>query len=59
MLKLFREKFDISRIGDFPSGRRWDYGEDRYRLLGTIEGRIFVVVFMLDKAPKTALLALT
>ncbi len=25
--------------------RRWDYGEDRYRLLGTIEGRIFVVVF--------------
>ena len=21
--------------------RRWDYGEDRYRLLGAIEGRVF------------------
>ena len=25
--------------------RRWDYGEDRYRLLGAVEGRVFVVVF--------------
>ena len=25
--------------------RRWDYGEDRYRLLGAIEGRVFVVVY--------------
>ena len=25
--------------------RRWDYGEDRYRLLGAIEGRLFVVIF--------------
>ena len=25
--------------------RRWDYGEDRYRLLGAIEGRVFVVTF--------------
>lgn len=24
--------------------RRWDYGEDRYRLLGAIEGRVFVVI---------------
>ena len=24
---------------------RWDYGEDRYRLLGEIEGRVFVVIF--------------
>ena len=24
---------------------RWDYGEDRYQLLGTIERRIFVVVY--------------
>ncbi len=24
---------------------RWDYGEDRYRLLGAIEGRVFVVVY--------------
>ena len=22
--------------------RRWDYGEDRYRLLGAVEGRVFV-----------------
>ena len=27
--------------------RRWDYGEDRYRLLGVIEGRVFVVVYTL------------
>ena len=25
--------------------RRWDYGEDRYWLLGTIEGRVFVVIY--------------
>ena len=25
--------------------RRRDYAEDRYRLLGTIEGRVFVVVY--------------
>ena len=24
--------------------RRWDYGEDRYRLLGAIEGRVFIVI---------------
>ena len=24
---------------------RWDYGEDRYQLLGTIEHRVFVVVY--------------
>ena len=24
---------------------RRDYGEDRYRLLGVIEGRVFVVIF--------------
>ena len=24
---------------------RWDYGEDRYRLLGEIEGRVFVLIF--------------
>ena len=23
--------------------RRWDYGEDRYRLLAAVEGRVFVV----------------
>ena len=25
--------------------RRWDYGEDRYRLLAAIEGRVFVVIY--------------
>ena len=25
--------------------RRWDYGEERYRLLGAIEGRVFVVIY--------------
>ena len=25
--------------------RRWDYGEDRYWLLGAIEDRVFVVIF--------------
>ena len=24
---------------------RWDYGEDRYRLLGRIEGRVFVLIY--------------
>ena len=27
------------------SDRRWDYGEDRYRLLGAVEGRVFVVIY--------------
>ena len=26
---------------------RWDYGEDRYQLLGLIEGRVFFVVYTL------------
>ena len=25
--------------------RRWDYGEDRYGLLGRIEGRVFVLIY--------------
>ena len=25
--------------------RRWDYGEDRYRLLGAIAGRVFLVIY--------------
>ena len=25
--------------------RRWDYGEDRYRVLGAVEGRMFVVIY--------------
>ncbi len=33
--------------GDRIVGRdgRWDYGEDRYQLLGAIEGRVFVVIY--------------
>ena len=33
--------------GDRIVGRdgRWDYGEDRYQLLGEIEGRVFVVIY--------------
>ncbi len=27
--------------------RRWDYGEDRYRLLGAIEDRVFVLIYTL------------
>lgn len=30
--------------------RRWDYGEDRYRLLGMIEGRVFVVIYTIRGA---------
>ena len=25
--------------------RRWDYGENRYRLLGKIQGRVFTLVY--------------
>jgi uncharacterized DUF497 family protein len=28
---------------------RWEYGEDRYQLLGKIEGRIFHLVYTLRK----------
>ena len=27
------------------SGARWAYGEDRYQLLGSIEGRVFFVAY--------------
>ena len=30
--------------------RRWDYGEDRYRLLGAIEGRVFVLIYAMRGA---------
>jgi hypothetical protein len=29
------------------SSWRWDYGEDRYRLLGAIEGRVFILIYTL------------
>ena len=35
--------FDADRI--VGTDRRWDYGEDRYRLLGAVEGRVFVVIY--------------
>ena len=38
-----RAFLDDDRIVD--RDRRRDYGEDRYRLLGAIEGRLFVVIF--------------
>ena len=25
--------------------RRWDHGEDRFQLLGVVEGRVFVVIY--------------
>ena len=38
-----RAFFDPERIVDHD--RRRDYGEDRYQLLGTIDGRAYVVVY--------------
>ena len=40
-----RAFFDPDRI--VRRDRRWDYGEDRYRLLGTIEGRVFILIYTL------------
>ena len=36
--------FDDGRV--VTRNRRWDYGEDRYRLLGAIEDRVFVLIYM-------------
>ena len=38
-----RAFLDPNRIVDLD--RRWDYGEDRYRLLGAIGWRVFVVIY--------------
>lgn len=38
-----RAFLDPDRLVD--RDRRWDYGEDRYRLIGAIEGRVFVVIY--------------
>ncbi|MCE2486850.1 MAG: BrnT family toxin [Desulfurellaceae bacterium] len=40
-----RAFLDANRI--ISRDYRQDYGEDRYRLLGVIEGRVFVVIFTL------------
>ena len=46
---VVRAFLDPNRIVD--PDRRWDYGEDRYRLLGAIDGRVFVVIYtMRDSA---------
>ena len=38
-----RAFFDRNRV--IEADRRWPYGEDRFKLTGQIEGRVFVVVF--------------
>ena len=38
-----RAFFDDDRV--VSRDRRWDYGEDRYRLRGAIEGRVFVLIY--------------
>ena len=38
-----RAFFDDSRV--IARDRRWDYGEARYRPLGAIEGRVFVLIY--------------
>lgn len=43
-----RAFLDRDRIVD--QDRRWNYGEDRYRLLGAIEGRLFVVIYTMRGA---------
>ena len=34
--------------------RRWDYGEDRYRLLGAIERRVFVLIYTMQVPPSAS-----
>ncbi len=45
---VVRAFLDRDRIVD--QDRRWNYGEDRYRLLGAIEGRLFVVIYTMRGA---------
>ena len=40
---VLRAFFDPDRL--IRKDLRWDYGEDRYQLLGAIEGRVFFVVY--------------
>ena len=40
---MARAFLDEDRI--IAHDRRWDYGEDRYRLLDVVEGRMFVVIY--------------
>ena len=45
---VVRAFLDRDRIVD--QDRRWTSGEDRYRLLGAIEGRLFVVIYTMRGA---------
>jgi uncharacterized DUF497 family protein len=40
---VLRAFMDADRL--IHKDTRWDYGEDRYQLLGAIEGRVFFVVY--------------
>ncbi len=37
--------FDPNRV--VKEDARWDYGEDRYQILGAIDGRVFFVAYTL------------
>lgn len=39
--------FDKNRL--VMHDRRWDYGEERYQLLGKIEGRVFFVAYTMRR----------
>ena len=47
-----REFLDPNRI--VVPDSRWDYGEDRYRLLGRIEGRVFVLIYTFRVPPSAS-----
>lgn len=40
--RVFRDPFAIERLDD-----REDYGEDRYVIIGTVDGRVLCVVYTL------------
>jgi uncharacterized DUF497 family protein len=40
---VLRAFLDADRL--IRKDTRWDYGEDRYQLLGAIEGRVFFVAY--------------
>ncbi len=42
---VLRVFFDPKKIA--WRDERWDYGEQRYKLLGNIDGRLFVVIYTL------------
>ena len=45
VLKAF---FDPERC--VRKDHRWDYGEDRFQLMGTVEDRLFVVIYTVTKS---------